>query len=144
MTGADSRNEPSTSERNVLVDQDPGVFIGEIGLGDDDDAARNAQQAADVEMLARLRHDGLIGRDDQEDAVNSPHAREHRSHEPFMPGHVDEGDARVADGGMRKPELDGDAARFLFLEAIGIDARQCPDERALAVIDVAGRTDDEV
>ena len=123
------------------MDEDPRVFIGEIRLGDDDDAARNAQQAADVEMLARLRHDGFIRRDDQEDAVDSSHAREHRPHEPFMPGNVDERDARVADGGMRKPELDGDAACFLFLETIGIDAGQRPDQRAFPVIDVAGCAD---
>ena len=50
----------------------------------------------------------------------------------------------VADRGVREAQLDGDAARFLFLEAIGIDAGQRLDERALAVIDVAGGADDDV
>ena len=126
------------------MDQDPRVFIGEIGLGHDDDAARDAQQAADVEMLARLRHDGFIRRDDQEDAVDAPHTGEHRPHEPFVTGNVNERDARVANGGVRKPELDGDAALFFFLEAIRIDPGQRPDQRAFPVIDVAGRADYEV
>ena len=73
-------------------------------------------------MLARLRHHGFIAGDDQQHAVDAADAREHRPHEPLVAGHVDEGDARVADRGVREPQLDGDAARFFFLETIGIDA----------------------
>ena len=40
-------------------------------------------------------------------------------------------------------EVDGDAARLLFLQPIGIGAGQRLHERALAVIDVAGRSDDD-
>ena len=47
-------------------------------------------------------------------------------------------------GGVREAELDRDAARLLFLQAIGIDAGQRLDQRALAVIDVAGGADDDV
>jgi hypothetical protein len=133
-----------TSEDNVLVDEATRVVIGEVGLGHDDDAARNAQQAADVEMFTRLRHDRFIRRHDQEHAVDSADAREHRSHEPLMARDVDKRDARVADDGVGKPELDGDAPFLLFLEPIRIDAGQRPDERAFPVIDVAGRADYEV
>ena len=49
----------------------------------------------------------------------------------------------VADGRVREPEVDRDAARLFFLQPIGIGAGQRLDERALAVIDVAGRADDE-
>ncbi|MNC94695.1 hypothetical protein D3C83_116100 [compost metagenome] len=61
-----------------------------------------------------------------------------------MAGHIHERDSRLADRGVRKPELDRDAARLLFFQAIGIDARQGADERAFAVIDVAGGADDEI
>ena len=90
----------------------------------DDDAARNAQQAADVEVLARLRHHRFVGGDDQQHAIDAADAGEHRPHEPLVTGHVDERDPRVADGGVREAQLDGDAAGLLFLEAIGIDPGQ--------------------
>ena len=49
----------------------------------------------------------------------------------------------VADCCVREPKLDGDAARLLFLQSIGIDAGERLNQRALAVIDVTGGTDDE-
>ena len=85
-----------------------------------------SQQAADVEVLARLRHHRFVGRDDQQHAVDAADARQHRPHETLVPRHVDKRDAGVADRRVGKPELDGDAARFFFLEAIGIDAGQAP------------------
>ena len=42
-----------------------------------------------------------------------------------------------------KPEIDRDAARLFFLQAIRIGAGQRFDERALAVIDVPGGADDD-
>ena len=44
---------------------------------------------------------------------------------------------------VREPEVDGDPALLLFLQPVGIDAGQRAHERALAVIDVAGRADDD-
>ena len=41
-----------------------------------------------------------------------------------------------------KAEIDRDAARFLLLQAIGIDAGQRAHQRGLAVIDMAGGADD--
>ena len=39
------------------------VRLDEIALGQDDDAARDAQQSTDVEMLASLRLDRFVRRD---------------------------------------------------------------------------------
>lgn len=39
-------------------------------------------------------------------------------------------------------EVDRDAARLLFLEAIRVNSRQLPDQRGLAVIDVPSGADD--
>ena len=40
---------------------------------------------------------------------------------------------------VREAEVDGDAAALLFLQAVGVDAGERPDERGLAVVDVARR-----
>ncbi len=50
--------------------------------------------------------------------------------------------ARVLHEG--EAEVDGDAARLLLRQAVGVDAGQGPDQRGLAVIDVAGGADDDV
>ena len=39
-------------------------------------------------------------------------------------------------------EVDGDAAGLLLLQPVGVDAGQRPDQRGLAVVDVAGGADD--
>ena len=39
-------------------------------------------------------------------------------------------------------EIDGDAARFLLLQPVGVDAGQRPHQRGLAVVDMAGGADD--
>ena len=43
----------------------------------------------------------------------------------------------------REAQLDGDAARLLLGEAIGVDAGQRPDQRGLAVVDVARGAENE-
>ena len=42
----------------------------EVGLGERNDARADAQQVDDVQMLARLGHDALVGGDDQEHDVH--------------------------------------------------------------------------
>ena len=44
---------------------------------------------------------------------------------------------------MGEPEIDRDAARLLFLQPIGIDPGQRAHQRALAVVDVPRRADDD-
>jgi hypothetical protein len=129
--------------RHVLPDQRARVGVGQIRFRDDDDAARDAQELADVEVLAGLRHHRFVGGHNQQHAIDAADTGEHRSDEALVAGDVDKGDAGGADDGVRKAQLDGDAAGLLFLQAIGIDPGQRADERALAVIDVAGGSDHE-
>jgi len=42
----------------------------------------------------------------------------------------------------REPEVDRQAAPFLLLEAVRVDAREGPDERGFPVVDVPGGADD--
>ena len=121
------------------------VVVHQVGLGEGDDAAADAEQAADIEMLAGLRLDGFVGGDHEEHEVDAADAGEHVLDEALVAGDIDEAQAQ---GGcefeVREAEIDGDAAAFFFFQAVGVDAGERLDERGLAVIDVAGRADDDV
>src|SRR5262249_2166160 len=62
--------------------------------------------------------------------------------EPLMARHVNEAEMNVADGQVGEADVDRDAPLLLFLQTVGVNSRQRLDERSLAVIDVAGRADD--
>ena len=68
----------------------------QIGLGERDHAVREAEQLADREVLARLRHHALVGGDHQQHEVDPGRAGHHRAHEPLVSGHVDQRDAQAA------------------------------------------------
>ena len=143
--GAPSRNEPATSSSTSSADQFQHVGIHQVGLGERDDAARDAQQAADIEMLAGLRLDGFVGGDHEEHQVDAAHAGQHVLDEALMPGDVDEAQAqRGRQLQMRETEVDGDAAALFFFQAVGIDAGERFHQRGLAVIDMAGGADDNI
>ena len=84
-----------------------------------------------------------VGRDDEHDEIDPAHAREHVLDEPLVPGHVHERHGETLDHGVRETEIDRDAARFFFLQPIGIGPGERLHQRALPVIDVPGGSDDE-
>ena len=128
----------------LLLDQlRPFLFLDEIELGERDDAAPQLQQVEDLEVLACLRHDALVGGDDEQREIDRADAGEHVADEADVPGHVDDRD--LAAGGQCHPgeaQLDGQSTLALLAQAVGVDARQRLDERGLSVVDVAGRADD--
>ncbi len=124
------------------ADEAEQFFVNRVGLRDDDEAGGDAEQAADVEVLARLRHHALVGRDDERDEVDAVRAREHVLDEALVAGHVHEAEAHVAQIQLGEAEVDGDAAPLLFGQAVGVHARQSPHERGLAVVDVPRSSDD--
>ncbi len=69
---------------------------------------------------------------------------DHRAHEALVPGHVDHRH-RVARGRLevRESEVDGDAARLLLGQSVGVDPGQRSNQRGLAVIDVPRGPDDD-
>ena len=114
-----------------------------VALGHDDEPARQAEQAQDLEVLASLQHDPVVGGDHQQCEVDAGGAGDHGAHEALVAGHVNEADRAAAlQGHVREAEIDGDPARHLLLETIGIDASQRAHQRGLAVIDMAGGADD--
>ena len=119
------------------------VVVGQVGLGERHDAALEAQQVDDLQMLDGLRLDAFGRRHDQQGGIDAGGAGQHVVHEALVARHVDEAELpAVAQVAVGVAEIDGDAARLLFLQAIGIDAGQRFDERGLAVIDMARGADD--
>ena len=120
-----------------------GVAAETVELAQRDHAVAQAEQLADVQVLAGLRHHAFLGRDHQEHRVDAPGAGDHRAHEGLVAGDVDDaGRESAAELPGGEAELDGDAAALLLGEAVGVDAGEGADEGGLAVVDVAGGADD--
>ena len=118
------------------------LLVNRVGLRDDDEARSDGEQAADVEVLARLRHDALVRRDDERDEVDAVRARQHVLHEALVARHVNEPDAHVAEVEFRKPEVNRDAATLLLRQTVGVHARQRAHQSRLPVVNVSRRADD--
>ena len=71
-------------------------LIDEVALGQGDDAVPQAEQAEDFQVLARLRHDGIVGGDDEDGQVDAGGAGEHVLDEALVAGHIDDAEAEVA------------------------------------------------
>ena len=96
-------------------------------------------------MLTRLRLDPVVRRHDEENGVQSRDSGHHVADEALVSRNVDERhDAVGRELEIGETEIDRDAAALLFLETIGVNARQRLDERAFSMVDVARRADDEV
>ena len=102
-----------------------------------------AELLEDGEMLLGLRHDALVGRDDQQREVDARRAGHHRPDEVLV--------ARARPRRPRPPaaeiqrgevEVDRDAPAPLLGQAVHRDAGQRGDQRRLAVVDVSGGADD--
>ena len=103
--------------------------LGQIGLGQSNQPASDAEQPANIEMFPSLRLDGLVRRDHQQNRFDAARTREHVFDEALMTRYIDKADAFAAGKrNMREAEIYGNAAHFLFRQAIGIDAGQSPDE----------------
>ena len=94
-------------------------------------------------MLAGLRHHRLVRGDDENDEVDAADAGQHVLDESLMARNVDERQMQALDCRMGETEIDGDASRLFLLEPVRIGAGQRLHERALAVVDVARRSDDD-
>src|SRR5712692_7884780 len=96
-------------------------IIRQVRLRDQEDAALDAKQMQDVEMLLALRHHAVVGRDREQHEVHPMRTGKHVADEPLMARDVDHARARpVPEGEIREPEVDRDAALLLFLETVVI------------------------
>ena len=128
----------------LLERQLEGLRVDRIRLRDGDDAALDAEQAQDREVLVRLRPRPFRGVDHEQEEVDPGRTGDHVSDETFVSGHVDQREpapVRQLERGVA--EVDRDPARLLLGQAVGVDPRQRPDEPGLAVVDVTRRAEDE-
>ena len=145
MTGAPASVVPSASSSISSRTSRDARRVGEVGLGDDEDAAARAEQMQDVEMLLGLRHHAVVGRDREQHQVDAVRAGQHVADEALMAGDVDDAGARaVGQREVGEAEIDRNPALLLLLEAVGVLAGERLDQRGLAVIDMAGGADDGV
>ena len=104
----------------------------------------DSQQVHDFEVFAGLRHDAVVGGDDQQREVDARRAGDHVLHEPLVSGHVDQSEMKFIDVEMGEAQVDGNAAGLFFGKAVGVDAGQLLHQARLAVVDVPGGADDHM
>jgi hypothetical protein len=120
------------------------LLVGQVALGEHQQALRDPQQAADVEVLAGLGHHRLVGGDHEQRRVDAVGARQHVAHEALVAGDVDERRDQVPSQiNVREAQVDRDPPLLLLLEPVGIGAGEGAHQRALAVVDVARGPDDQ-
>ena len=120
------------------------VRVGRVALREHDQAAGHAEEPADVEVLPGLGHHRLVGGHHQRHRVDAVRPRQHVADEALVARHVHErGHHPVPQLAVGEAEVDRDAALLLLLQPVGIGAGERAHERALPVVDVAGRPDDE-
>ena len=143
--GAPRGSVPRRAVAHVLGGQLAQLAVDEVDLGERDHAAPQPEQLADVEVLARLRHHALVGGDDEQHRSMPVAPATIVLHEALVAGHVDDAEPARPIGQVerREAELDGDAARLLLRQPVGVDAGERPHQRRLAVVDVAGGADDQ-
>ena len=94
-------------------------------------------------MLDRLRLDPVIGGHRQQGEIDPASAGDHGVHEALVARYIDEAENLPRRcGQIGKAEIDGDPARLLLLQPIAVDFRQRFDQSRLAMVDMAGCTDD--
>ena len=145
MTGAPASVVPSASSSISSRTSRDARGVGEVGLGDHEDAAARAEQMQDVEMLLGLRHHAVVGRDGEQHEVDAVRAGEHVADEALVAGDVDDaGAGAVGQREVGEAEIDRNPALLFLLEAVGVLPGERLDQRGLAVIDVTGGADDGV
>jgi hypothetical protein len=118
-------------------------LVNEIGFCKYDQTRLNVKQSTDIEVFARLRHHGFVGRNDEHDQIDPVSTGEHVLDEALVPWNIDEAKLKVADHQIRKSDVDSDASLLFFFEAVGVDTGERLDQRGLAVVNVAcGSYDD--
>ncbi len=114
-----------------------GVGVGHVDLVDGDDD-RHAGGADVVDRLRGLRHDAVVGGDDEDGDVGDLGAAGTHRREGFVARRVDEGDELAAHVDLVRADVLGDAAGFARGDVRAADRIE---EACLAVVDVAEHGD---
>jgi hypothetical protein len=90
------------------------LLLNQVSFGDRYQTHLHAEQAADVEVFACLRHDTFVCRNHKRDGINAMDTGEHVFHETLVAGHVNKTDPHVSKIKVRETKIDGYAAPLLF------------------------------
>ena len=123
---------------------DIGQALGQnaVGLGERYGALLDAQQLQNFKVLYGLGHHAVIGGDDEQGMVNAHGPCGHGVHEFFMARYVDDAQhIAIGQGAVGIAQLDGNAAGFLFLEAVSFHAGEGANQCGFAVVDMACGSD---
>lgn len=102
------------------------------------------KQIEDVQVLARLRHGAVVRRHRQQHEIDTGGARQHVVDEFLVAWHIHEAEhVAIGQGRVGVAQVNGDAPRFLFLEAVCIHAGQGFDQRGFAMVDVTCAADNQ-
>ena len=75
-------------------------------------------------MFAGLRHHACVRGDDEQYKIDPGGTGDHGADESLVSRYIDDAnDLARRQLQVSEAELDGDAARFFFFEAVGVDAR---------------------
>ncbi len=128
---------------HLLLDQIQPFRLHHIFLGDDDNALLDPEQTADLKMFPGLRHDPFIGGDNKGHQVHAHNPGDHVLDKLLMTGDIDNPQTMAAgEVKIGKAQLNRDAALFLFLEPVGFNTGQGPDQTGLAMINMACGAED--
>jgi hypothetical protein len=95
-------------------------------------------------MFVRLRHHRVVGGDHEHCEIDAGRAGHHVVNEPLMAGNVDNSELDARKRQVGETEVDRDSAPLLFRQSVGVDPRQATDEARLAMVDVTGRTKNQM
>ena len=143
-TGAAASDVPREQPLDGGDDLGRPLGAGQIRLGHDRHAVTDRERVEQREVLERLGARPVVGGDDQQRRVDLARADEHVADQPVVAGHVDE--VELGAVGQREvgvADVDRHPAAALLGQAVGVDPGQRPEQRRLAVVDVAGGADDD-
>ena len=117
-----------------------GLLVYGIDFGERYDPLLDAENPQDVEVLAGLGHDPVVGGDNEQEGVDPRRPRDHVLDEALVAWHVDQArPPSTREIQLRVPRHDGDTPAVFLFQTVGIRARHVPDERGLAVVHMPRR-----
>ncbi len=129
---------------DLQLDHLAGGLVHQVALGQGDHSVLESQQLQDFQVLARLRHDRVVGRDHQHGQVDTGGPGQHVLDKTLVAGNIDNAQPEGGQLQVSEANVNGDAAGFFFGQAVAVNAGQGLDQRGLAVVDVPGGAQDQV
>ena len=101
------RNESDVRPLDIAAYCGDTVGLAPVDLVQRDDSLPQPEELQDLQVFHRLRHDAVVCGDHKEGVLVAGDAGHHVVNEAAVARHVDEADARAADVGVCKPQVDG-------------------------------------